>query len=175
MKRLCFALLAALAFSQGAEAQLARKVDILLLELSTGERVEISLFPQDAPRNVARIEQLARSGFYNNVIFHRVIKGFLAQTGDPTGLGTGGSNLPDVVDELSSDEFVYGTVAMANLGPNTANSQFFICSSCSFLSGHYSPVGKVTKGMEYIERLPPGEPPSNPTRILRATVTTRWQ
>ncbi len=144
----------------------------LLLDLSTGGRVTIRLRPDVAPVHVERIKTLARQGFYNGIIFHRVIEGFMAQTGDPTGTGQGGSQLPDINAEFSGLPHVRGTVSMARTNdPNTANSQFFIVFMPRLaLDRNYSVFGRVVSGMEYVDAIPRGEPPANPARILRASV-----
>lgn len=159
-----------------AYAQAAGSNDRLVLDLSTGGRVEIDLFEDSAPKSAARLKTLARSGFYNGLMFHRVIDTFLAQTGDPTGIGGGGSRLPNLRAELSRRDFRRGTVAMAHLADiNGANSQFFICftdTGCSFLVGQYTIVAQVTKGMPFVDKLPRGEPADRPGRIVRAMVVT---
>jgi peptidylprolyl isomerase len=142
----------------------------LVLETTKGP-VTIRLRPDLAPANAARLAQLAREGFYDNVPFHRVIAGFMAQTGDPTGTGTGGSRYPDLKAEFTPTPFVRGTVGMArSSSPNSANSQFFICfGDASFLNGQYTVVGEVTAGMENVDKIKRGEPVQNPDRIVKAT------
>jgi cyclophilin family peptidyl-prolyl cis-trans isomerase len=144
----------------------------LHLDLSTGGRVSIQLRPDVAPAHVERIKTLARQGFYNGVVFHRVIEGFMAQTGDPTATGTGGSQLPDVAAEFSTLPHVRGAVSAARAGdPNSANSQFFIVFSPRLnLDGKYSVFGRVISGMQYVDAIERGEPPASPTRVLRASV-----
>jgi cyclophilin family peptidyl-prolyl cis-trans isomerase len=147
--------------------------NILLLDLSTGRRVAIRLVPQWAPGHVARIKELARSGFYNGVIFHRVIDGFMAQTGDPTGTGQGQSELPDLTAEFNQMPHVRGSVSMARLGndENSANSQFFIVFYPRFaLDRNYTNFGRVIAGMDAVDAIERGEPPSNPTVILQASI-----
>jgi cyclophilin family peptidyl-prolyl cis-trans isomerase len=147
--------------------------NILLLDLSTGRRVAIRLVPQWAPGHVARIKELARSGFYNGVIFHRVIDGFMAQTGDPTGTGQGQSELPDLTAEFNQMPHVRGSVSMARLGndENSANSQFFIVFYPRFaLDRNYTNFGRVVAGMDAVDAIERGEPPSNPTVILQASI-----
>lgn len=146
--------------------------NILFLDLSNGGRVAIRLVPEWAPRHVERIKQLARMGFYNGVIFHRVIDGFMAQTGDPTGTGRGGSPLPDLEAEFNMMPHVRGSVSMARASdPNSANSQFFIVFYPRFsLDRNYTNFGRVIAGMEYVDAIARGEPPANPTRILQATI-----
>jgi peptidylprolyl isomerase len=147
--------------------------NILFLDLSNGRRVAIRLVPQWAPGHVERVKELARSGFYNGVIFHRVIDGFMAQTGDPTGTGQGGSELPDLTAEFNRMPHVRGSVSMARLGndENSANSQFFIVFYPRFsLDRNYSNFGRVISGMDAVDTIERGEPPANPTRILQATI-----
>ena len=131
-------------------------------------RVIIKLYPDVAPKHVAQITMLAKEGFYDGIIFHRVIEGFMAQTGDPTGTGMGGSDLPDVRAEFSDEPFVRGTLGMArSQHPDSANSQFFICfEEASFLNGQYTVFGKVVEGMEYIDKVMRGEPPDYPDKIV---------
>jgi peptidylprolyl isomerase len=144
----------------------------LTLSLSSGGDVVIKLRPDLAPGHVERIAGLARDGFYDGVVFHRVIPGFMAQGGDPTGTGMGGSNLPDLKAEFNSEPHLRGTCSMARAqNPNSANSQFFICfDDASFLDGQYTVWGQVESGMEHVDALPVGEPPREPGKILKATV-----
>ena len=146
--------------------------DTLTLSLSTGGDVVIKLRPDLAPGHVERITSLANDGFYDGVVFHRVIPGFMAQGGDPTGTGTGGSKLPDLKAEFSSEPHVRGTCSMARTNdPNSANSQFFICfDDARFLDRQYTVWGNVESGMEHIDALPKGEPPRQPGKIVKATV-----
>ena len=143
----------------------------LNLTLDTGE-VVIELRPDLAPGHVARIKELAREGFYDGVVFHRVIPGFMAQGGDPTGTGMGGSDKPDLAAEFSREPHVRGTASMARAqNPNSANSQFFICfDDCGFLDGQYTVWGEVVEGMEYVDNLPKGEPPRAPGKIVKASL-----
>jgi peptidylprolyl isomerase len=145
----------------------------LTLSLSTGGDVVIKLRPDLAPGHVERITDLASSGFYDGVKFHRVIPGFMAQGGDPTGTGMHGSDKPDLRAEFSSEPHVRGTVSMARKGdPNSANSQFFICfDDAGFLDNQYTVWGQVESGMEYVDALPVGEPPRDPGKIVKATVS----
>ena len=147
--------------------------DRLTLSLSTGGDVVIKLRPDLAPGHVQRITDLASSGFYDNVAFHRVIPGFMAQGGDPTGTGMHGSDLPDLKAEFSSAPHTRGVVSMARKGdPDSANSQFFICNDdATFLDGQYTVWGEVESGMEYVDALPVGEPPRDPGKIVKATVS----
>ena len=144
----------------------------LTLTLSTGGDVVIKLRPDLAPGHVERIAALATEGFYDNVVFHRVIPGFMAQGGDPTGTDMGGSKQPDLKAEFSSQPHVRGTCSMArSSSPDSANSQFFICfADSSFLNGQYTVWGEVESGMEHVDALPTGEPVRNPGKIVTATV-----
>jgi cyclophilin family peptidyl-prolyl cis-trans isomerase len=144
----------------------------LNLDLSTGGRVVVQLRPDIAPNHVERIKTLARQGFYNGVVFHRVIDGFMAQTGDPTGTGEGGSPLPDLAAEFNALPHVRGAVSAARTNePNTANSQFFIMLAPRLtLDGKYSTFGRVVSGMQYVDAIQRGEPPANPTRVVRASI-----
>ena len=143
----------------------------IYMELPHG-RVVIELRPDVAPGHVSRIKELAREGFYDGVVFHRVIPGFMAQGGDPTGTGMGGSKLPDIKAEFSREPHVRGVCSMARAAnPNSANSQFFICfDDATFLDGQYTVWGEVTSGMEHVDALPKGEPPRTPGKIVKATV-----
>ena len=146
--------------------------ETLTLTLSTGGDVVIKLRPDLAPGHVERIASLAKDGFYDGVVFHRVIPGFMAQGGDPTGSGMGGSKQPDLKAEFSSEPHVRGTVSMARAqNPDSANSQFFICfDDAPFLDGQYTVWGEVESGMDYVDALPVGEPPREPGRIEKAIV-----
>ena len=145
----------------------------LTLTLSTGGDVVIKLRPDLAPGHVERITTLAGEGFYDNVLFHRVIPGFMAQAGDPQGTGMGGSHLPNIKAEFNDAPHERGTVSMARASdPNSANSQFFICfDSARFLDRQYTVWGEVESGMEHVDALPKGEPPADPGRIVKATVS----
>lgn len=144
----------------------------LTLTLSTGGPVVVQLMPDVAPKHVERIKTLTKEGFYNGLKFHRVIDGFMAQTGDPTGTGSGGSNYPDLPAEFSQTEYKRGTLGMARTrDPDSANSQFFICftdDGCSFLKGQYTVFGQVTSGMEFVDKVAKGEPPATPDTIVKA-------
>ncbi|MEX0341078.1 MAG: peptidylprolyl isomerase [Erythrobacter sp.] len=146
--------------------------NILLLDLSTGERVAIRLKPDWAPNHVDRIKTLTRQGFYDGVIFHRVIDGFMAQTGDPTGTGTGGSDLPDVAEEFHGMPHVRGTVSMARAASeDSANSQFFIVFYPRLnLDNNYTNFGRVISNMAAVDAIQRGEPPANPTRVVQASI-----
>ena len=141
----------------------------LTLTLENGD-VVITLRPDLAPGHVARISDLANEGFYDGVIFHRVIDGFMAQGGDPTGTGMGGSSNPDLVAEFSKEPHIRGVCSMArSSNPNSANSQFFIClDDARFLDGQYTVWGAVTSGMDVVDGLPKGEPPRSPGKIIKA-------
>jgi cyclophilin family peptidyl-prolyl cis-trans isomerase len=143
----------------------------LYMDLKRG-RVTISLRPDLAPGHVARIKELAREGFYDGTPFHRVIEGFMAQGGDPTGTGTGGSKKADLKAEFSKEPHVRGVCSMArSQDPNSANSQFFICfGDARFLDGKYTVWGKVTSGMEHVDAIKRGEPVRDPDRIVKLQV-----
>lgn len=149
----------------------------LILDLKSGT-VKVALLPDAAPNHVARIKELARAGFYDGVVFHRVIPGFMAQTGDPTGTGSGGSDLPDLKAEFSNEVHKRGTVSMARTSnPNSANSQFFICfGDAPWLDRQYSVWGQVVEGMEHVDAIKKGGDHNNgaisgePDKILKARV-----
>ena len=138
----------------------------------TGD-VVIQLLPDLAPGHVERITTLAQQGFYDGVVFHRVIDGFMAQGGDPTGTGMGGSDLPDLKAEFNAEPHVRGVCSMArSSNPNSGNSQFFIVfDDATFLDRQYTVWGKVISGMEHVDALPKGEPPRTPGKIAKATVS----
>ncbi|MBI3708108.1 MAG: peptidylprolyl isomerase [Proteobacteria bacterium] len=142
----------------------------LYLDLEYG-RVVIALRPDLAPKHVARIKELARQGFYNGLTFHRVIDGFMAQTGDPRGTGSGGSGTK-LPAEFSREPFVRGTLGMARTqDPNSADSQFFIMfAPGSFLNGQYTVWGRVVQGMEFVDKIKRGEPPRSPDKIVKMQV-----
>ena len=160
------ALLTPCAFAQETDLE-----NLLYLELDQG-RVEITLRPDLAPLHVERIKTLTRDGFYDGIVFHRVIDGFMAQTGDPTGTGRGGSDHPDLPAEFSDEPYQRGTLGMARTNdPNSANSQFFITfAPAPFLNGQYTVWGQVTAGMEHVDAITRGEPPANPDRIVSLRV-----
>ncbi len=141
----------------------------LTFELESGP-VKIKLRPDLAPNHVARIAELANEGFYDGVVFHRVIPGFMAQGGDPTGTGTSGSDKPNLKAEFSAQPHVRGVCSMARTNnPNSANSQFFIVfDDARFLDRQYTVWGEVVEGMENVDALPTGEPPRNPGKIVSA-------
>jgi len=174
MKRL-LALLAVAATLAATPVYAADPENLLYLDLKDG-RVVIEMLPEIAPKHVARIKELTRKHFYDGVVFHRVLDGFMAQGGDPTGTGTGGSgvNLPA---EFSSEPFVRGTVGMARArDPNSADSQFFICfAPAPFLNGKYTVWGRVIEGMDYVDKIKKGNPEqngvvANPDKIIRMRV-----
>jgi peptidylprolyl isomerase len=145
--------------------------DTLIMTLDTGP-VTIRLRPDLAPGHVARITELAGEGFYDGVVFHRVIAGFMAQGGDPTGTGGGGSSKPNLKAEFSSAPHLRGVCSMARTNqPHTANSQFFIClADSNFLDTQYTVWGEVIDGMEHVDALPKGEPPRAPGKIVSMRV-----
>ena len=148
--------------------------NVWLLDLSNGQRVAIRLMPSWAPGHVDRIKTLTRQGFYDGVIFHRVIDGFMAQTGDPTGTGQGGSQLPDLAAEFNPMPHIRGTVSMARAAEeDSANSQFFIVFYPRFsLDKRYTNFGRVIANMAAVDAVQRGEPPANPTRILQASLAS---
>ena len=148
------------------------ELNTLVLNLDSGGDVVIRLRPDLAPGHVARIKELVSEGFYDGVVFHRVIDGFMAQGGDPTGTGMGSSSKPNLRGEFSSAPHVRGTASMArSSNPDSANSQFFICFDDSrFLDNQYTVWGEVTEGMEHVDALPKGEPPSEPGKIVKASL-----
>ncbi|HTC18125.1 MAG TPA: peptidylprolyl isomerase [Stellaceae bacterium] len=168
------ALVAFLLLSLGGPVRAADPENTLYLDVPKG-RVVIELRPDLAPKTVAHIKALVRRGFYDGIVFHRVISGFMAQTGDPTGTGTGGSG-QNVPAEFSQAHFVRGTVGMARSSdPNSGDSQFFICFAPQpGLDGQYTIFGQVTSGMEFIDAIKPGASGSgmvtNPDKIVRMQV-----
>ena len=154
-------------------AQASDSEDTVWLDTKDG-RVVIRLRPDLAPKHVAQIKALVREGFYDGIVFHRVIEGFMAQTGDPTGTGTGGSKLPNIPAEFTSTPFRRGTLGMArSQSPNSANSQFFICfAESSFLNNQYTVFGEVVSGMDVVDKIKKGSQAQNgqvqnPNKILR--------
>ena len=143
-------------------AHAAGDTNTVLMDTKDG-RVTIRLRPDLAPKHVAQITALVKKGFYNGIVFHRVIPGFMAQTGDPTGTGTGGSDLPNIPAEFSQAQFKRGTLGMArSQSPDSANSQFFICfAESSFLNGKYTVIGEVVSGMEVIDKVKAGTQANN--------------
>jgi peptidylprolyl isomerase len=160
-----------LAMTLTAAANGQEPENTLYMDLEDG-RVVIELRPDLAPKHVARIKELTREGFYDGVVFHRVIDGFMAQTGDPTGTGRGGSDKPDLPAEFSSAKFERGTLGMARTSdPNSANSQFFInLAPTPHLEGQYTVWGEVVEGMEFVDQIAKGEPPANPDKIVKMSV-----
>ncbi|MEM6811322.1 MAG: peptidylprolyl isomerase [Pseudomonadota bacterium] len=143
----------------------------LFLDLKDG-RVTMKLLPDLAPGHVERIKKLTREGFYDGIVWHRVIDGFMAQTGDPTGTGMGDSEEPDLKAEFSDYNFGRGTVGMArSASPNSGNSQWFICfDDCSFLNNQYTVFAQVVDGMDHVDAITRGEPPKNPDKIVKMQV-----
>ncbi len=164
--------LALFALASASRAQAPDPQNTLVVELKTG-RVLIKLRPDLAPKHVERIKLLAKEGFYNNIKFHRVIDGFMAQTGDPKGIGIGGSSYPDLPAEFTSEVYKRGSVGAARTAnPNSANSQFFICfgDGCRGLTGQYTLWGEVIEGMENVDKIKRGEPVANPDKITSLKV-----
>ncbi len=155
-----------------ASAQDLDPENTIVLKTSDNCDVTIRLRPDLAPKHVAQIKKLTRAGFYDGIIFHRVIDGFMAQTGDPTGTGTGGSSEPDLPAEFSNAHFGRGTIGMARSSdPNSANSQFFIMfADGGFLDGQYTVWGEVANGMECVDQIEKGEPPATPDKIVSMKV-----
>jgi len=168
------ALATAFILTSGGSVSAADLENTIYLDVPKG-RVVIELRPDLAPKTVARIKELTRKGFYDGIVFHRVIAGFMAQTGDPTGTGTGGSG-QNIKAEFSQAHFVRGSVGMArSASPDSADSQFFICfAPAPFLDGKYTLFGQVVSGMEYIDAIKKGDPQSgaveNPDKIIRMQV-----
>ncbi|KKB11993.1 peptidylprolyl isomerase [Devosia geojensis] len=176
---IAFAAVLATAFAFPAAAQDRAGTPHLMLELPAGT-VDIELLPDLAPQHVERIVTLAEDGFYNGLVFHRVIDGFMAQTGDPTGTGAGGSDLPDLPAEFTSEPFARGVLGMARTNdPNSANSQFFITyADTPHLNGQYTVFGRVVSGMEFVDALKKGDPATNgmvdgPDAIVSASIEYR--
>nr|WP_310524912.1 peptidylprolyl isomerase [Polymorphobacter sp.] len=146
--------------------------DVLFLDLSTGGRVKIIMRPDVAPKHVERVKTLVRQGFYDGTVFHRVIDGFMAQGGDPTGTGQGGSKLPDLTPEFNDLPHVRGAVSMARAQSlDSANSQFFIVFQPVMKLDHtYTVWGRVVSGMEFVDAIVRGEPPENPSKIVKASI-----
>ena len=168
MKRLGLCAIAAMMMA--APALAAGKITV---ETNDKCSFTIALRPDLAPDHVAQVSKLVAAGFYNGIVFHRVIDGFMAQTGDPTGTGTGGSEEPDIKAEFSKEHFGRGTVGMARSNdPDSANSQFFIMfADGGFLDGNYTVLGKVDdEGMFCVDRLERGEPPATPDKMVKVTV-----
>jgi peptidylprolyl isomerase len=169
-------LLGSLALTMVISSASAQERDLdntLYMDLECG-RVVIELRSDSAPKHTARLKELASEGFYDGIVFHRVIPGFMAQTGDPTGTGTGGSDKPDLPAEFSDLAFERGTIGMARTtDPNSANSQFFInFVRTPHLDGQYTVVGQVVEGMECVDQIAKGEPPADPDHIVQMRVAT---
>ena len=190
VKRFLIAIMAVLAMTGVAEAKKKRVLppvapplayaatpavqpeNVLVLQISTGGTVRIQLRPDIAPAHIERIKALTRAHFYDGILFHRVIEGFMAQTGDPKGTGEGGSPLPDLKAEFNGLPHMRGTVSMARTdAPDSANSQFFICfQPVVKLDGKYTVFGRVLEGMQYVDLIERGEPPANPARVVKAFI-----
>ncbi|MEX2650423.1 MAG: peptidylprolyl isomerase [Alphaproteobacteria bacterium] len=172
MRRTVLRLVAVAAYAFAADASAASEdlENMLYLELSSG-RVVIRLRPDLAPNHVARVKELARRGFYDGIVFHRVIAGFMAQTGDPTGTGRGGSG-KKLEAEFSDAPYERGTIGMARAqDPDSGDSQFFICfAPAPFLNGQYTVWAEVTEGMEFVDKIAKGEPPAKPDKIVKLSV-----
>jgi Peptidyl-prolyl cis-trans isomerase (rotamase) - cyclophilin family len=173
---LAFVLLLPLYPSKGHSMDIRDPENTLIMTLKDGD-VVIELLPQVAPKHVERLKQLAREGFYDGIVFHRVIDGFMAQTGDPTGTGMGGSELPDLPAEFSQEPHIRGAVSMARAqNPNSANSQFFIVfDEARFLDNQYSLFGRVIDGMEHVDSIKNGDQRANgkvddPDKIIKMIV-----
>ena len=177
-RRSLLAAIPALAFGSEAFAQAADPANTLFIDLKDG-RVTIRLRPDLAPKHVEQIKALVARKFYDGIVFHRVIAGFMAQTGDPKGNGTGGSDLPNIPAEFSQTPFKRGTLGMArSQSPNSANSQFFICfGDADFLNGQYTVFGEVTSGMDLVDKIKKGDPSNNgsvsgPDRMLKVRLAS---
>lgn len=163
--------------SHAQKPKMQNSENLLYIDLNQG-RIVIQMLPEIAPAHVERVKKLARQKFYDGVVFHRVIDGFMAQTGDPTGTGMGGSKMPDLRAEFSDEPHIRGAVSMARAtDPNSANSQFFIVTKDSrFLDGQYTIWGRVIKGMELVDKIKKGEgrngEVSNPDAMLRVRVAS---
>jgi cyclophilin family peptidyl-prolyl cis-trans isomerase len=166
-------LIGAMAFaSLPAKAQNLDPDNAIVITTSDNCKITLGLRPDLAPKHVAQIKKLVRAGFYDGQIFHRVIDGFMAQTGDPTGTGSGGSDEPNIPAEFSKAHFDRGTLGMARTDdPNSANSQFFIMfADGGFLDGKYTVFGGVASGMDCVDKIAKGEPPANPTKMVSVKI-----
>lgn len=173
----CLAFIGVFFLAMTGTSKAADPENTLLIELKDG-LVTIEMYADAAPGHVTRIKELARAGFYDGIVFHRVIPGFMAQTGDPTGTGTGGSDKPDLRAEFSRElKFERGTLGMArSANPNSANSQFFInFVPTSHLNGQYTIWGKVIDGMDAVDKITPGEPPATPDQMISVKVAADVQ
>ncbi len=171
MRAAALGLAIGLASLSPAVAQKLDPENTIVMELKCG-KVTIKLRPDVAPKHVEQIKALTREGFYDGIVFHRVIDGFMAQSGDPTGTGMGGSKRPDIPAEFSNVPFERGVVGMArSQNPNSANSQFFIMFAPGrFLDGQYTVWGEVVDGMDCVDQIKKGEPPTNPDKIVKMQV-----
>lgn len=179
LRNLFLILIGGIVIAMSANTGAAQSLDpenTLIITLKDGP-VTVELLPDVAPQHVERIKSLARDDFYDGVVFHRVIDGFMAQTGDPTGTGRGGSDLPDLPAEFSNTPFERGTLGMARTqNPNSANSQFFITfGDTSHLNGQYTVFGRVVDGMEHVDAITRGEPPRNPDKMISVEVLADTQ
>ena len=177
-RRAFLAAVPALGFAGEAFAQASDPANTLYIDLKDG-RVTIRLRPDLAPKHVEQIKALVARKFYDGIVFHRVIAGFMAQTGDPKGNGTGGSDLPNIPAEFTPTPFKRGTLGMArSQSPNSANSQFFICfGDASFLNGQYTVFGEVTSGMDLVDKIKKGDPNNNgsvssPDRMVKVRLAS---
>lgn len=177
MNKLIVALIAGImgVMTMASDVEAMDKENMLYIDLKQG-RVKIQMLPEKAPKHVERIKELARAGFYDGIVFHRVIAGFMAQTGDPTGTGTGGSDKPDLEAEFNDSPHVRGAVSMArSSNPNSANSQFFIVFKDShFLDNQYTVWGRVVDGMEFVDKIKKAEGgsdmPKHPDAMIKVQV-----
>lgn len=172
IKGVLFVMAMTIGAASAANAQInTAPADKLVMETTKG-KVVIALRPDLAPNHVKHITELTKEGFYDGIIFHRVIEGFMAQTGDPTGTGMGGSDKPDLKSEFTDTPYVRGTVGMArSSNPHSANSQFFITfGDAGFLNGQYTVWGQVIEGMDVVDAINKGEPPRSPDKIVKMTV-----
>jgi peptidylprolyl isomerase len=169
--RVFLVLIMGVAMMTVTQAAAAERIE---MQLSTGGPVVIELKPDFAPLHVAQIKTLTERGFYDGLKFHRVIEGFMAQTGDPLSTGAGGSDMGDIAAEFSDYPYRRGTVGAARTAdPDSANSQFFICftdAGCGFLTGQYTVWGQVVEGMEHVDAVARGEPPAEPSTIVSMRV-----
>ncbi len=176
MIKLLLSMVVALGLSFSAQAEDYDKENTLYIDLKDG-RVVVKMRPDIAPKHVERVKKLAREGFYDGIVFHRVIRGFMAQTGDPTGTGMGGSDYPDLPAEFSNEPHVKGTLSMArSRSPHSANSQFFIVfKRAGHLDGQYTVWGHVVDGMEYVNKIKKGSSydngkVTNPDKMIKVQV-----
>jgi peptidylprolyl isomerase len=175
---ICFVASSLMMSAYAQDLKLKDPENTLVMTLPKGT-VYIELRPEWAPKHVERLKTLTREGFYDNVVFHRVIEGFMAQTGDPTGTGSGGSKLPDLASEFTNNKHLRGTVSMARSSdPNSANSQFFVCfDKTPFLDNQYTVFGQVISGMEFVDGIKKGDSNQNglvenPDKIISMKVAS---